>query len=319
MPAHLVVGASCARPLNLNVGPLTNIGEIRMPFDARVLRVLIASPGDVGEERNVIPEVINEWNAVSAFQTKSIMMPVKWESHSAPMLGDRPQAIINEQLVNECDLLVGIFWTRIGTHTGVSVSGTAEEIEQFVAQNKPVMLYFSQSPIAPEKIEIDQFTVLRNFKEKMRLKGLTETYSGIPDFRQKFGRQLSINLNSILSQSTVVPAKNKPTGKVKKEQSETTTQPTKIVIEPTASLSKEQINDYLSKAINSVANSEGWANMAGIGQYLRTYTPVDYHALGYDKLNKFIESTKLFEIKVEQKSQKAMGLDSASVRIKKIS
>jgi hypothetical protein len=132
-----------------------------MPFDAKVFRVLIASPGDVREERNVIPEIINEWNAVSAEQAKSILMPVKWETHSAPLLGNRSQAIINEQFVKDCDLLVGVFWTRIGTHTGLSVSGTAEEIEQFVAQNKPVMLYFSQLPVEPEKLEIDQFTVLR--------------------------------------------------------------------------------------------------------------------------------------------------------------
>lgn len=48
-----------------------------MPFDAKVFRILVASPGDVGEERNVIPEVINEWNAVSASQTNSILMPAR--------------------------------------------------------------------------------------------------------------------------------------------------------------------------------------------------------------------------------------------------
>lgn len=88
--------------------------------------MLIASPADVGDERLVIPEVINEWNAVSAFRAKSLLMPVKWETHTYPAMGDRPQAVINEQIVKDCDLLVGIFWTRIGTQTGVSVSGTAE-------------------------------------------------------------------------------------------------------------------------------------------------------------------------------------------------
>ena len=292
-----------------------------MSFDAKVFRVLIASPGDVGEERNVIPEIINEWNAVSAAQAKSILMPVKWESHSAPLLGNRPQAIINEQLVNESDLLVGVFWTRIGTHTGVSVSGTAEEIEQFVGQNKPVMLYFSQSPVDPEKIEIGQFTVLRAFKDKMRLKGLTESYSGIPDFRQKFARQLAINLNSILTQAaTDIAERQKSSPKSKTER---VIVPKLPDLSPeavaTSNLNPEQINDYLVKAVNTVAGPDGWAPVAALGKYLKTYTPVDYHVLGFEKLNKFLESTNLFETRIEQKSARARNVDSAYVRlIKKV-
>lgn len=288
-----------------------------MPFDANVFRVLIASPGDVGEERNVIPEIINEWNAVSAAQAKSILMPVKWESHSAPLLGNRPQAIINEQLVNECDLLVGVFWTRIGTHTGVSVSGTAEEIEQFVVQNKPVMLYFSQSPVDPEKIEIDQFTVLRAFKEKMRLKGLTESYSGIPDFRQKFSRQLAINLNSILTKAaTDMAEKQKTVPKAKAAPVIVPNPPdASIAAEVAANLSANQISDYLTRAVTTVAGPDGWAHVGAVGNYLKTYTPVDYHSLGFEKLNKFLESTKLFETRTEQKSARAKAVDSAYVRL----
>jgi hypothetical protein len=60
-----------------------------MAFEAKVFRILVASPGDVGEERNVIPEIINEWNAVNDIRSENIMMPVKWETHSAPLLGDR--------------------------------------------------------------------------------------------------------------------------------------------------------------------------------------------------------------------------------------
>lgn len=287
-----------------------------MPFDAKVFRILIASPGDVGDERNVIPEIINEWNAVSAAQSKSILMPVKWESHSAPMLGNRPQAIINEQLVNECDLLVGVFWTRIGTHTGVSISGTAEEIEQFVAQNKPVMLYFSQSPVDPDKIEIDQFSVLRAFKEKMRLKGLTESYSGIPDFRQKFGRQLAINLNTILSQTaTEITIQEKASAKPKSSQAVIPNPISSAAESATRNLTKEQIHEYLIKAVNTVSREDGWAHIAAVGKYLVTYTPVDYRSLGFEKLNKFLESTKLFETKSEQKSSRAKAADSAYVRI----
>lgn len=290
-----------------------------MSFEAKVFRILVASPGDVGEERNVIPEVVNEWNAVNAFAAKVVLMPVKWETHSAPLLGGRPQAIINEQLVKDCDLLVGVFWTRIGTSTGVSVSGTAEEIEQFVDLKKPVMLYFSQSPIDPDKIEIDQFTILKNFKEKMRLKGLTETYASIPDFRQKFTRQFSINIGNILTP----PVENKPSevkSKISPATKKATSKTKTSTINPIGTINEkltpEKVDEYLIKAVNSVANHDGWAGIAALGYYLQTFTPVNYHDFGYAKLKGFLQSRKIFEIKEQQKSPNAKAIDSAFIRLK---
>jgi hypothetical protein len=290
-----------------------------MPFDAKIFRVLIASPGDVGEERNVIPEIINEWNAVNATATKVLLMPVKWETHSAPLLGGRPQAIINEQLVKDCDLLVGVFWTRIGTNTGISLSGTAEEIEQFVVLSKPVMLYFSQNPVDPDKIEIEQFTVLRSFKEKMRLKGLTETYSNIPDFRQKFSRQLSINIGNIITSlpesPIVVPLKTKTpmvAPEVTKQILNVSINPLEIVKE---NLTPQQVDEYLIKSVQSVTDETGWAGMAAVGSYLRTYTPINYHNFGFEKLKAFLKSRKLFEIKESQRSPNAKNIDSAFIRL----
>jgi hypothetical protein len=287
-----------------------------MPFDAKIFKVLVASPSDVGEERNVIPELINEWNALNAVHTKFLLMPVKWETHSAPLLGNRTQAIINEQLVTDCDLLVGVFWTRIGTNTGVSISGTVEEIEQFVSSKKPVMLYFSQSPIDPDKIDIDQFSVLKNFKEKMRLQGLTEVYSNIPDFRQKFSRQLGINVGNIINnlQTTSRSAK--------KEVSESSTRKTNknnltSLINTKEPITSQKIDDYLIKAFHSVANKVGWANVGAVGRYLNTFTPVDYKELGYQKLSEFLKSRKLFDIKIEKVSKTSTlnNYDTAIIKL----
>ncbi|MFN0176452.1 MAG: OST-HTH/LOTUS domain-containing protein [Saprospiraceae bacterium] len=270
-----------------------------MAFDAKVFRVLIASPGDVGDERDVIPEIINEWNAINAAISKVVLMPVKWETHSAPLMGDRPQAIINKQLVKDCDVLVGVFWTRIGTNTGIAVSGTAEEIEQFVEFKKPVMLYFSQSPVEPDKIDLIQFTTLKTFKEKMRLEGLTESYNGIPDFRQKFSRQLSINISNLITTSLADKEKEP-----KKSIATRSKMPDKTIIIPATispieaskeNLSNEKVDDYLIKAVRSVAGSDGWARIAAVGSYLRTYTPVDYRDFNFPKLQGFLKSRKLFE------------------------
>ena len=273
-----------------------------MAFDAKVLRVLIASPGDVGEERNVIPEIVNEWNAINSVISKVVLMPVKWETHSAPLMGDRPQAIINKQLVRDCDVLVGVFWTRVGTNTGVAISGTAEEIEQFVEMKKPVMLYFSQSPIEPDKIDVTQFTTLKTFKEKMRLQGLTESYNGIPDFRQKFSRQLSINIGNLIN-SSLAETSGKTNTKSNKSKVDNTTiaaatiSPVEVHKEK---LTSDIVDAYLIKAVQSVSNPAGWARLAAIGSYLHTYTPIDYRDYNFPKLLGFLKSRKLFEFKEEK-------------------
>src|SRR2546422_8668652 len=135
-----------------------------MPFTSTTYRVLIASPSDLTEERQAATESVNDWNAQHAVAESVVLLPVKWETHAMPQSGVRPQGAINDQLVRECDILVGMFWTKIGTSTGVAESGTVEEIDQFVAAGKPALLYFSSRPIDPNKIDLTQFKKLKTFK-----------------------------------------------------------------------------------------------------------------------------------------------------------
>lgn len=273
-----------------------------MSFNASVYRILIASPSDVADERAVIPEIVNEWNAVSAYSTKIILMPIKWEVNTTPLLGGRPQQVINDQIVKDADLLVGVFWTRIGTKTEMAESGTAEEIQQFVDSGKPVMLYFSQSPVDPEKIDIEQFAALKKFKEKMRTKGLTETYSGIVDFRHKFTRQLAINLNNLidaLAEQLKLKGKE-PSKKITEQQKSAVIELTK----PTAS----ETEKYLLKSFEATARSDGWADIAAFAKHLHTYTPVKYRDHGYSKLKPFLQSTGLFDFNSISRNQTDISL-----------
>jgi hypothetical protein len=122
-------------------------------------------------------------------------MPVGWETHSSPELSGRPQKLINDRVLEKCDLLVGIFWTRLGTPTGTAASGTVEEIERHLNANKPVMVYFSTAPVAPQSIDQLQFGALTEFRNWCVTKGLVETFENLSDFRMKFARQLQIALN----------------------------------------------------------------------------------------------------------------------------
>jgi hypothetical protein len=144
-----------------------------MPFKSETYRVLIASPSDLTEERQAATDAVNEWNALHAAAESVVLLPVKWETHATPESGVRPQAAINRQLVQQCDLLVGMFWTKIGTRSGVAESGTVEEIDQFVAGGKPALLYFSGRPIDPNKIDLKQHRKLRAFIRSARIWGVS--------------------------------------------------------------------------------------------------------------------------------------------------
>jgi hypothetical protein len=170
-----------------------------MSFPARVFRVLIASPSDVTEEREIAVRTIQEWNDLNASERQLVLLPLRWETHSAPEYGKRPQEIINRQVVDLCDLLVGIFWTRVGSPTGAADSGTVEEIERVALKGRPVMLYFSQALQDPDKLDLDQLAKLREFKKKSFPTALVETYSDSIEFKDKLSRQLEIQLRSLLA------------------------------------------------------------------------------------------------------------------------
>ena len=112
--------------------------------------MLIASPSDVTEERDIVTSAIYAWNAAHHPTTGIMLNPVRWETHSYPSSGDRPQAIINKQIVESGDILIGIFGHKLGTPTGVAQSGTIEEIEEFRKAGKYVALYFSTADPPPK-------------------------------------------------------------------------------------------------------------------------------------------------------------------------
>ncbi|MFC1713080.1 hypothetical protein ACFL6S_05400 [Candidatus Poribacteria bacterium] len=175
------------------------LGRRNMPHQALVYTILIASPSDVAEERRVIPEVIQAWNAVNFIDRRVALLPVLWETHSTPEMGDRPQAIINRQLVETSNILIGVFWTRLGTPTGQAESGTVEEIEEFMKAGKPVLLYFSSVPLPPDNIDLEQYSKVQALKEKYKKEGVIATYESVDQLRGLLRRHLSDTIRSMIS------------------------------------------------------------------------------------------------------------------------
>jgi len=177
-----------------------------MPYFANVYRVLIASPGDVLEERNVIKEVIHEWNVINSETRGIVLLPVMWETHAAPESGTKAQAVINRDMVDGCDLAVGAFWTRLGTPTDEHESGTAEEIQKMCSSGKFVMIYFSRRNL-PYEHDAEQFQRLKKFKEKSFSNSLVGEYASLTEFKLKFFRDLSIRTKQLINVDQTVAKK----------------------------------------------------------------------------------------------------------------
>lgn len=147
-------------------------------FYARVLQVLVTSPSDVPKTiiENVI-ESVNQWNKLNSAARNIYLKPVRWETDVYSTLGgEEPQQIINTQIVSKSDILIGVFWTRIGTPTDNYESGSVEEIERHIGKEKPAMLYFLKKKVPLELLNnVDakqQYEKLEAFKSKWSRKGL---------------------------------------------------------------------------------------------------------------------------------------------------
>jgi len=161
-----------------------------MPYQAVVYRVLIASPGDLTEDRATVRDAFQEWNALHA-EEGIAFEPVMYEKDAVPELGDRAQEIINRQLLSKSDLLFGMFWTKLGAPTGVAISGTVEEIERFVKAGKPAAIYICDKSVPISMVDAKQLAALQEFKEALFKQGLIGKYSTTEQLRDEFKKFLT--------------------------------------------------------------------------------------------------------------------------------
>jgi len=149
-----------------------------MPKIITVLRIFVASPSDLDEERKLLEGVIEELNLIWLQQKGISFELIKWETHSYPSAGTDPQDVINNQLSADYDIFLGMFWSRIGKPTQRSKSGTLEEFD--IAYRKwkcdplstRLMIYFKTTPISPDDIDPDQLKQLKEFRNSLSEKGV---------------------------------------------------------------------------------------------------------------------------------------------------
>lgn len=141
------------------------------------LKIFVASPGDVSQERDIVSVVVQELRRTIGDIRDVELETVRWETHAWPDIGDDAQDVINGQ-IGEYDVLVGVMWKRFGTPTKRAKSGTGEEFERaydfFTRFGRPkIMFYFRTTPFYPkDEKELSQIRKVLRFRKKLERLGV---------------------------------------------------------------------------------------------------------------------------------------------------
>lgn len=177
-----------------------------MPRNTITYDLFIASPSDVEEERESLENIVRELNV--AWNKRDIHLNlIKWESHIYPgKSSEDSQQVINQQLPEKVDIFIGILFSRIGTKTSKSDSGTIEEFEKALNQHEQdsesinIMFYFKRgAEINFDEFDFSQLEKVNEFRKTQQENGLlTRDYKNISEFEEL----VRTHLNTLLMDKT---------------------------------------------------------------------------------------------------------------------
>lgn len=154
-----------------------------------VLRIVVASPGDVQPERDALDRVRDELNNGLARHFNLVIQFDRWEKRTHPgMHRDGPQGLADAALqIPDCDILLGILWKRFGTPVKDAGSGTEHEFNLAYAawqekETPDVWFYFKKKPFFPTGQETEQLAKVLHFQENFPKEGLYWTFQETNEF-----------------------------------------------------------------------------------------------------------------------------------------
>jgi len=165
----------------------------------KLLRIVVASPDDVLPERDALARVFEELNGGVAKDRALRLELARWETDAYPGFHvEGPQGLIDTILrIEDCDVLIGIFWKRFGTPTHDAGSGTEHEFRKAHQawkdkRHPQIMMYFNQRPATPSsKDEIDQWGRVLDFQHSFPKEGLWWAYKGKAQFERLVRQHLT--------------------------------------------------------------------------------------------------------------------------------
>ena len=154
--------------------------------------LLISCPGDIVDEVKIIEDVVEKFNQQFSATLGISILTRHWSKSSYSQSGSKPQQIINQQFVEDCDAAIAMFWTRFGTPTDKYGSGSEEEIEIMLEKGKQIFMYFCDKQVEPSKIDSKQYNKITKFREKYIDKGLFYCYNTNERFKELINAHLTM-------------------------------------------------------------------------------------------------------------------------------
>jgi len=170
-----------------------------MPRWAMIRRVMLAAPSDTATLVDIARDSIYAWNSGRRDQ---LLEPAYWRLDVYPNFNKAgAQAEIDEQILDNSDILIGIFKHRLGTPTQGAPSGTAHEILKHVERGGTAMVYFSKEAV-PQDADRKEYDRLQEFKAQCQEKGVIGEFED----PRLFGDLLKSNLTQLYSRYELTSA-----------------------------------------------------------------------------------------------------------------
>lgn len=140
-------------------------------------RLLISAPGDIPtSDIETVMTVVARWNVMYGEQFGAVIVPMHWSTHSAAEHGVRPQAALNDQLVDAADVVLALFWHRLGSPTGSADSGTLEEIDRAHSRGAYVGVLRCGRDVPQKDLDVAQVQRLDDYMSGARSRSLILEY-----------------------------------------------------------------------------------------------------------------------------------------------
>ena len=171
-----------------------------MSKQVTLLRVFVASPENLKEEKALLDKAVHEMNNI--WDKENILLKiVKWETDISGMVKNS-QININEY-ADDYDIFIGIIWKRFSNPKQPNL-GIVDKFNNAINRftNNPnsisVMFYFNNVPIRPNDIDIEQLTLINNFKTTLKENKIPYwEYTGVEDFYPLIKKHLTQQIQEI--------------------------------------------------------------------------------------------------------------------------
>lgn len=158
-------------------------------------RVLLVAPDDVDIEMETLRDVVGQANQ---WRPDADLEVWWWRTDSGPgMHFEGPQGLADERMhIADADLVVAVFWSRLGTAVAGDPSGTAHELrlawQSWRDTGRPdVWVYFSTRDVPQSALADDQFAALTRFRRELPLEQTTWEFGSTDDLRVEFTGHLA--------------------------------------------------------------------------------------------------------------------------------